>query len=209
MPDQMRLRTLSPEVLASDGGFLAVDGTMVERLKSGAAASDRRRCRLCFHADASSAQQEMLIVMHRSAYVRPHRHLAKVETLTVIEGEADALLFHEDGAVARQIAMGAPGGSDHFFYRVPPGQFHTLVFRSEWLVFLETTIGPFDPAASEPAPWAPGEDRPDEGRADLTARLERFQSAARKIPLKVGSEAAVQAPAGTCTGTMDQPCPRS
>jgi cupin fold WbuC family metalloprotein len=113
--------------------------------------------RWCFHANADAAQQEMLIVMHQSSYVRPHRHIGKMETLMVIEGACDALLFDDTGHVTDIAAMSPAGGGGHFFYRMPDQIFHSLIFRSEWLVFLETTIGPFDRAMTELADWAPPE----------------------------------------------------
>ena len=162
-----KLFWVAPEVAYSDGSFLSVGPQTIVLLKDAAAQSPRRRCRLCFHADPQAAQQEMLIVMQRESYVRPHRHNGKVETLLVVEGAADALLFDANGALAARIGMSAPGDGGHFFYRMPPGLFHTLVFRSDWLVFVETTIGPFDPAMSESAPWAPAESDPQAGRAFL------------------------------------------
>jgi cupin fold WbuC family metalloprotein len=164
-----RLRQESPEVYYSDGGFLDADAEIVGLLKDGAGRSPKRRCRLCFHGDPGSAQQEMLIVMHRTAYVRPHRHFGKVETLSVIEGSCDALLLDEDGRLARTIPMTPPGQGGSFFYRMPEGLFHTLVFRSEWLVFLETTIGPFSRDMTEAAAWAPDEVDAAAGRDYLAA----------------------------------------
>lgn len=160
----------SPEVLSSDGDFLAVDQSMVAALKERAKLSPKRRCRLCFHADHLAAQQEMLIVMHRDSYVRPHRHLTKVETLAIVEGQCDALLFDDVGNVTKVISMSpcAEGGS--FFYRMPAGHFHTLVFRSEWLAFVETTVGPFDRSTTEEANWAPPESEPQRGH-DFLSRL--------------------------------------
>lgn len=172
-----RIRQIAPEVYQSDGAFLAADGATIAMLKAGAAASPRRRCRLCFHAGPDAPQQEMLIVMHASSYVRPHRHFGKVETLTVVEGEAYALLFDPDGVVTGTLRMAPAATGAAFFYRMPPEQFHTLVFRSEWLVFLETTIGPFDLARTEQAAWAPAEDDPDAGRAWLAALIRTAEPA--------------------------------
>ncbi|WP_444607665.1 WbuC family cupin fold metalloprotein [Bosea sp. (in: a-proteobacteria)] len=164
-----RLRTISPEVLYSDGGFLAVDGSIVEILKQRAAMAPRRRCRLCFHADSSDAQQEMLIVMHRDSYVQPHCHIGKVETLSIIEGTADALLFSADGALTGTVPMSPAAQGGAFFYRMPEGQYHSLRFRSEWLVFLETTIGPFDRSTTRTGSWSPPETEPAAGHAFLAA----------------------------------------
>ncbi|WP_315806248.1 MULTISPECIES: WbuC family cupin fold metalloprotein [unclassified Bradyrhizobium] len=164
-----QLREVSPEVLYSDGRFLAVDDDTVGLLKDRAAKSARRRCRLCFHASSDDLQQEMLIVMHRSSYVRPHRHLRRSETLAIIEGNCETLLFDVGGQLIDRLPMSRFGGGACFFYKMPPGIFHTLIFRSEWLVFLETTIGPFDPTSSEVAGWAPPETDPAAGHAYLAS----------------------------------------
>lgn len=164
-----RLTDVSPEVVYSDGGFLAVDAATIALLKNRAMAAPRRRCRLCFHADQNEKQQEMLIVMHRSSYVRPHRHLGKAETLTIVEGKCDTILFDRDGGVIDVIAMSTASEGGSFFYRMPEGIFHTLLFRSEWVVFLETTIGPFDRAVTEVPEWAPEETDAVAGRAYLSA----------------------------------------
>jgi cupin fold WbuC family metalloprotein len=163
-----RLTFVSPEVIYSDGDFLAADDRIVTFLKEKARDAPRRRCRLCFHKDAEAAQQEMLIVMNRDSYVRPHRHLGKVETLTIVEGVCDAMLFDLKGNVVETITMSPAATGKCFFYRMPSGIFHTLIFRSEWLVFLETTIGPFNRATTEMADWAPPETEPAEGRAYLS-----------------------------------------
>lgn len=170
MNDQSpKLRQISPEVFYSDGGFLSVDATALELLQEHATLSSRRRCRLCFHADPSAPQQEMLIMMHRSSYVRPHRHKGKVETLGLIAGECDAVLFKEDGAVGSRFRMSPAADGGCFFYRMPSGLYHSLIIRSEWLAFVETTIGPFDRAMTEDAAWAPPESDPDAGHAYLAS----------------------------------------
>jgi len=160
---------VSPEVFYSDGAFLAVSHRDVDFLKSAALASPRKRARLCFHSSPEEAQQEMLIVMHRDSYVCPHRHFKKVETLAIVEGSCDALLFDTSGTLLERLAMTSPGYGGAFFYRMPPGHFHSLLFRSEWVVFVETTIGPFTLKASESAPWAPPESDPTAGTAFLAS----------------------------------------
>lgn len=140
-------------------------------LKEVAAGTLRRRCRICFHPDPDAPAQEMLIAMHRSSYVRPHRHFTKSETLTALEGTVTTLLFDEGGAVTTRLPLGPFGGGRAFFYRMPAGVFHTISFETEWFIYLETTMGPFDPADSEAAPWAPPETDADAGHAYLAGLL--------------------------------------
>lgn len=149
--------SVAPEVLYTDRSFVSIQPSLVSLLKSIAIDTPRRRCRLCAHPDAQAAQQEMLIVMHQDTYVRPHRHFGKTETCTIFEGMADALIFDEQGKVTEKQRMTPYGEGGSFFYRMPERVFHTLIFRSEWLVYLETTAGPFDLSKSEGAVWAPPE----------------------------------------------------
>lgn len=160
---------VSQGVYYARNAFNFAGRSAVELVKQFASNAPRRRCRICFHPDQQARAQEMLIAMHRSSYVCPHRHLEKSETMTVLEGAATALLFDENGTVIERLPMGDYRSGRAFFYRMPENMFHTLMFETEWLVYLETTIGPFDPLASEIAPWAPPETDPDKGHAYLQA----------------------------------------
>jgi cupin fold WbuC family metalloprotein len=166
-------RFTTPEVIYTDRLFITAGPDEVTLLKRQAAVTPKRRCRLCAHPTPEAAQQEMLIAMQGDSYVRPHRHRGKSESLTVLEGVADAVLFDEMGAIRAVIHMTPYADGGQFFYRMPEGLYHGLVFRSPWFVYLETTAGPFDPARTEPAPWAPPETEVEAGRAyaaALTAR---------------------------------------
>jgi cupin fold WbuC family metalloprotein len=99
----------------------------------------------------------MLIVLPRNAYVRPHKHIGKIESFTILEGEADVLLFEEDGTVRQRIYMGCLSSGKTFYYRLSRPVFHTLVVRSEFLVFHEVTEGPFRTEKTVFADWSPDE----------------------------------------------------
>ena len=51
--------------------------------------------------------------------------------------------------------MGAYASGRPFYYRIAAPLFHTLLIRSDVLVFHETTSGPFSRADTVFAPWAP------------------------------------------------------
>src|SRR5437660_1545306 len=82
-----------------------VDERVVAFLKRTARAIPRRRARFCAHPAPDARQHDMLIVSHRDTYVAPHRHRDKVESLAVIEGIADIILFGEDGKPATVLRM--------------------------------------------------------------------------------------------------------
>lgn len=163
----MKYSQRSPELYYSDGNFCAVDRGDVAFLKKAAECSKTNRSRLCFHSDTNDIQQEMLIVAHKSSYIIPHRHFKKLETFSVVEGECSALLFDENGEVERVISMSTSDAGNVFFYRMPADIFHSCLIHSEWLVFLETTIGPYHANLTEHARWAPASDDQINGNSFL------------------------------------------
>ena len=99
----------------------------------------------------------MLIVHARGSYVRPHRHPGKTESMHIIEGAADLVVFDGTGDVESVTVLGDYPSGNAFFHRMAAPLFHTLLVRSDVFVFHETTNGPFDCRDTEFAPWAPGE----------------------------------------------------
>jgi cupin fold WbuC family metalloprotein len=164
------LREVVPGIFYTDRSFVCCDRNMVEFLKEKARATASKRARLCAHPSAEADQHDMLIVSHRDTYVAPHRHLAKSESMLVLEGCAKALLFSADGTDVQCLPMGSPETDRTFFYRMPEGQYHSLTIESEFLVFVESTQGPFRSDATEFAPWAPAPSDDIAGRAFI-ARL--------------------------------------
>ena len=152
---RLSLRAQSPEVYYSDDAIVAVDDITIAELKRIAAQNPRLRSRLCTHGDPSDGLHEMLIVHHREAYVRPHRHLGKPESFHVIEGTAQVLIFNGTGVVRDVLDMAPYGQGKLCYYRMPDDVFHTILISSEWLVFHEITAGPFDPSRTAFADWAP------------------------------------------------------
>ena len=96
------MRAQNPEVYYSD---VTADDATIAELKRIAAGNPRLRSRLCTHPDPSSGLHEMLIVHHREAYVRPHKHLGKPESFHVIEGTAQVVIFEDDGRIREVLEM--------------------------------------------------------------------------------------------------------
>lgn len=175
---QARLITSGDLVEQGQGIFYSphrlplVDERLIALLKRTAGSIERRRARFCAHPSPEDEQHDMLIASHRETYVAPHRHLDNSETLLVIEGMADLLLFDPEGGLSEVVKMGAAGSGRPFFYRMPPGQFHSLSIDSEVLVFIESTKGPFRARKSEDASWAPAPNEITKGRAFIAAFLD-------------------------------------
>lgn len=151
----MHVKKLSDEVLVAEDEIVKVSRQDIAILKEGARDTERRRIRLCAHKDADSTLHEMIIVHPQDAYVRPHKHLGKVESDHIIEGLVDVVVFDEAGAIPEVIRLGDYLSGHQFYYRIPAACYHTLLIRSEWLVFHETTNGPFKKSDTVFPSWAP------------------------------------------------------
>ncbi len=151
-------RRVSDEVFYTDSSITLVDQQGLEFLKAQAQSNPRQRCRLCGHPDPAAALHDMIIVMSGAAYIRPHKHLDKDETLHLIEGDGVLCVFDENGEIEDLRRLGGVESGANFLYRMPAGVYHTQLIRSDWLVFHESASGPFDATQMVEASWAPTED---------------------------------------------------
>ena len=143
------------EVIFSRVSNVGLDSDVIDQLCSMAAKTSRGRVRLCVHRDSSEEQQEMLIVHPRHAYVPPHKHLGKSESIFILRGSTDYFLFDDVGNIAEKIELGDQYSKKCFFFRLSEPTYHSMLIRSGVVVFLEITQGPFDPSDNVVAPWAP------------------------------------------------------
>src|SRR4051794_38519780 len=95
----MPMRRINEAAFGADEAIVRVARSEVEWLKGQVADTPRRRVRLCAHKSGADRLHEMLIVLDRATYVRPHRHCDKSESFHVIEGALSVLLFEDDGRV--------------------------------------------------------------------------------------------------------------
>ncbi len=169
-----KYRIQNPEVLYTRDAVTKVDRAEISRFKELSAANPRKRVRLCTHAGPKERLHEMLIVHERGAYVRPHKHPGKIESTHVVEGTVDVVTFDDDGRIGEVIPVGDYASGRTFYYRMAAPMYHTLLIRSDVLVFHEITNGPFDRKDTVFAPWAPADDDNEGVRryiADLEDRL--------------------------------------
>lgn len=172
----MKLRKVNDEVFIADAAIVEVDDADVALLKRQALASPRGRSRICAHRTGEDALHEMIIAISRGSYIHPHRHFGKSESFHVVEGSLDVAIFRDDGALEAVVPMGVPGSGRRFFYRLDDRRYHTLCIRTPVVVIHEVTNGPFDPALTEMAPFAPAEAdraRASEYMAQVAERVDR------------------------------------
>src|SRR5262249_51267108 len=123
-------RLVKEGVLVAHGPVVSVMRADVEQVRALAAASPRRRARLCAHPPAADPLHEMLIVLRRGSYVRPHRHRGKSESFHVVEGALTVAVFDDDGSVREAIRLGEYGSGRPFFFRLGEPAYHTVLVES-------------------------------------------------------------------------------
>jgi cupin fold WbuC family metalloprotein len=164
----MRLNKKSNEVYIADEPIVATTRSEVDLLKQSASASLLKRSRICAHRHGTDSLHEMLIVLERDSYIRPHKHQGKSESFHIIEGVVDVIIFDDAGDVRDVIQMGDYPSGRNFYYRLADPLFHTLAIRSERVAFHETTNGPFRKEDTFFATWSP-----EEGDAVLIVEFNR------------------------------------
>lgn len=156
----MSIRATSDEVFLATGGIVQVRAEDVALVKQKGTTNARKRARLCAHPGPDDRLHEMLIVLDRGTYIRPHRHGAKAESFHIIEGELDVVIFHDDGSVREVVRMGPYSSGKAFYYRIMEPCYHSVLIHTPFALFHETTNGPFNRTDTEFAPWSPAEGEP-------------------------------------------------
>ena len=67
------------------------------------------------HKDIKDNLHEMIIILSKETYIRPHKHLNKVESLHVIEGSAEVIFFNDYGKIINSVRLSK---KKNFFYRL-------------------------------------------------------------------------------------------
>jgi cupin fold WbuC family metalloprotein len=161
----MRTKRINEEVLYSGDRIVKIGFKDVELLKEKANRTKRKRIRLCAHEDVDAELHEMFIIHTNDTYVRPHKHLNKSESIHVLEGSVDLVIFDETGNITESTRLGDYASGHQFYHRLSDPTYHTLVIHSDTVAFHETTNGPFNPEDTIWAPWAPASDSENETQA--------------------------------------------
>jgi cupin fold WbuC family metalloprotein len=152
------------DVLFAQNPFIKLRNQDIESLRAKVQDSRLKRVRLCAHLNIEDSLHEMFIALVKESYIRPHKHLNKVESLHILEGQADAVFFDEKGNVTKVVSVGDYSSGNHFFYRISEPTYHTLLVKSDFLIFHEVTEGPFRQIDTRRASWAPDDDDILDGR---------------------------------------------
>lgn len=175
----MKTKKINDAIYYPDEPFVNVQKKDIDTLKTEVDNTAFKRNRLCTHSDVEDALHEMFIVLSKNTYIRPAKHLGKAESLHVIEGCADAVFFDESGKITKVVPLGDYASGNRFYYRISTPIYHTLLIKTDFFVFHETTKGPLRKNDTVSAQWAPDEKDIDASRKyveQLTESVENFVS---------------------------------
>lgn len=176
----MHTKRYNEEVLFAEDQVVKIARQDIDFLINRAKCNKRKRIRLCTHKDIDDKVHEMFIIHYKDAYIRPHKHLEKSESFHIIDGLVDTILFDEDGKVIDVIQMGDYSSGYKFYCRISKPFYHTFLIRSDFLVFHETTKGPFKRSDSIFAPWAPDE-------TDISAQKKFLKHLTQEVKILISS----------------------
>jgi cupin fold WbuC family metalloprotein len=120
--------------------------------------STRGRTRILMHPNSASKLHEMYVLYGKQTFIRANMHIDKDESVYVLEGIVDVVLFENAGNISEVVRLEANSASVGSFIILPANQYHTVIIRSEIALLFESTPGPFNPAVTVYADWSPLED---------------------------------------------------
>ena len=122
----------------------------------------KKRNRICSHLTADDQLHEMLICVMAGSYIAPAKHISRTESLHVVEGAADIVFFDAYGNVDKVTELSEPTLPRKFYYRMNTETYHMLIVHSEFFIFHEVTLGPFDKSSTVQPEWVPDENNDKE-----------------------------------------------
>ena len=151
----MKLDISNKEVLKPKFHPFNLQKKDLEYLKTIGSSNKSGKSRICSHKNINEKLHEMFIYHQKNYYVRPHRHFKKSESILILEGKADLVLFDDFGKVDDVIELENFSSGKTFYFRIDLSLFHMLLIKSKYIVFHEVTSGPFNKKDTEYAKWSP------------------------------------------------------
>ena len=120
-----------------------------------------KKSRVCIHENDKERIHEMIVFHKKGSYVRPHKHLNKLESFFIISGEVTLVIFNKKGIHIKKLDMGDYHSGKIFFYKMKKNYFHTQIIKKDTM-FKEVTNGPFKKNKTLNAKWSPEDNKKSE-----------------------------------------------
>jgi cupin fold WbuC family metalloprotein len=132
------------DIIQNKSVIATYNSSIISKLKKLADKSLNKRSRAIIHLTRDSKVNEMIIVLKKGSYIRPHSHPnKKTESYHLIEGKMSVCIFNKNGKVIKIVKMGNVKSGLDFYYRMNKSTFHMPIAKSKYCVYHEIYSGPF------------------------------------------------------------------
>jgi cupin fold WbuC family metalloprotein len=152
-PAKVELRELSSAVEAATSPIVLLDRALIERVIARAKVAPRRRDRVLLHRSAEESLHEMLIALPRESCDIPHMNFRSGKSFHVVHGSMVVMVFSDDGSSVTPYRADTDSCTAAKMVRLNDPYYHTIISLTDYVVFVETNMGPF--TGNKFAPWAP------------------------------------------------------
>lgn len=171
-----KFKEISNEVLVQTSDLSDINKININHLIEKAKKTESKKYRLCIHKNSKQPVHEMFIIHPYNMYVRPHKHINKSESMLVLSGEGDYIIYDIKGKISKIIPLGDFNSGKQFYINIKTSLYHSITINSEWLVFLEITKGPFNRENTIFPHWAPNAEDKDAVKTFMSLLHERLKN---------------------------------
>lgn len=126
---------------------MIITQTLLDSLTSQARSSDRLRMNYDLRNSDSDQSQRMLNAIEPGSIIPIHRHHSTSETVVIIRGHAQELLYDKSGHNVEEVVDLIPEG-EMVAINVPQGQWHTVRSLESGTIIIECKDGRYEPMNS-------------------------------------------------------------
>lgn len=120
----------------------------------------KKDIRISMHRDSSEKHHDMVLLQKRKDFFKPwyenrrmgtfpHKHLKKGETFHLIKGKMACVIFKNNGKVKFAFTL-----YPNDIFRTPINVYHTQIPLTDYVIYHESTLGPFKKNNSIFPRWA-------------------------------------------------------
>ena len=127
---------------------MIIDSVLLLTLTERAKKSNRLRMNYDLRNSDSDQSQRMLNAIEPGSIIPIHRHQTTSETVVIIRGHAQELLYDQNGYQVVEVVDLIPGG-ETVAINVPKGQWHTVRSMQSGTVIMECKDGMYTPMSQD------------------------------------------------------------
>ncbi|MDO8788016.1 MAG: WbuC family cupin fold metalloprotein [Sulfuritalea sp.] len=154
--DGATFKELGAAVEVATSPFVVVDEALIDRTIERARQAPQRRARVLLHPGQDDSLHEMVIALPQESCDVPHINFKSGKSFHVVRGEMAVMIFADNGSEVTPCRLGEGTSGQGRMVRLNRPCWHTVIPLSDYVVFIETILGPF--TGNQFAQWAPAPD---------------------------------------------------